>query len=44
MERNIEKWAAFTFQMGIMYSLKQMVFVDECSADRCMGRAYRYAL
>jgi hypothetical protein len=44
MERNIEKRAAFTFRMGIMYSPEQFVFVDECSADRRMGRGYGYAL
>lgn len=43
-ESNIEKCAAFTFQMGIMYSPEQFVFVDECSANRHMGRGYGYAL
>jgi hypothetical protein len=44
MERNIEKRAAFTFRMGIMYSAEQFVFVDECLTDRHIGRGYGYAL
>jgi hypothetical protein len=44
MERNVEKRAAFTFRMGIMYSPEQFVFVDECSVDRRVGRGYGYAL
>ena len=44
MEQNIEKHAAFTFWMGIMYSPEQLMYVDECSADRHMGRGYGYAL
>ena len=43
MERDIEKHAAFTFQMGLLYSPEQLVFVDECSADQRMGRGYGYA-
>ena len=43
MERDIEKRAAFTFQMGLLYSPEQLVFVDECSADQRMGRGYGYA-
>ena len=43
LERNIEKCAAFTFQMGLLYSPEQLVFVDECSADQWMGRGYGYA-
>jgi len=44
MERSIEKRAEFSFRVGISYSAEQLVFVDECSADRRVGRGYGYAL
>ncbi|KAH9991333.1 hypothetical protein BJV74DRAFT_795937 [Russula compacta] len=44
MEMSTEKHAAFTFQIGIMYSPEQLVFIDECSVDRHVGRGYGYAL
>jgi transposase len=44
MERSIEKRAEFNFRVGISYSPEQLVFVDECSADRRVGRGYGYAL
>lgn len=43
-ESSVKKRAIFTFRIGIMYSPEQLVFVDECSADRRIGRGYGYAL